>query len=138
MDITLSWKLRHLLCSPPQMGARQYDGWKYPTHYQQAGNKNQIFAKDTWVGAFDDNFQLQPGDVLVKEHWGSSGLPNTDLDYLLRRHGYEKIILIGMLMPAGKCSPKATGLIARCVIAEACWPIAGWNQYAVVARIDFS
>jgi nicotinamidase-related amidase len=49
----------------------QYDGWKYPMPYQQAGDKNQIFAKDTWGGAFHHDFQLQPGDVLVKEHWGS-------------------------------------------------------------------
>jgi nicotinamidase-related amidase len=84
----------------------QYDGWKNLTPYQQAGNKNQIFAKDTWGGSFHDDFQLQPGDVLVKEHWASSGFPNTDLDYLLRRHGYEKIILIGML--ANTCV-EATG-----------------------------
>jgi nicotinamidase-related amidase len=44
-----------------------------------------------------------------QEHWGSSGLPNTDLDYLLRRHGYEKIILIGIL--ANTCIG-ATGRIA--------------------------
>jgi len=48
---------------------------RYLTPYQQAGNKNQIFAKDTWGGAFHDDFQLQSGDALVKEHWGSSGFP---------------------------------------------------------------
>jgi hypothetical protein len=47
------------------------------------------------------------------------------LDYLLRRHGHEKIILIGMLVPAGKCSLRAADLIARCVIAEA------WRQSSV-------
>src|ERR1700736_1104792 len=94
---------------PPQKPEPlQYKGWKYPTPYQQAGNKNQIFAKDTWGGAFHDDFQLQPGDVLAKEHWGSSGFPNTDLDYLLRHHGYEKIILIGLL--ANTCI-QATGRI---------------------------
>jgi nicotinamidase-related amidase len=86
----------------------QYEGWKYPTPYQQAGNKDQIFAKDSWGGTFHDDFQLQPGDILVKEHWGSSGFPNTDLDYPLRRHSYEKIIVIGML--ANTCI-EATGRI---------------------------
>jgi len=86
----------------------QYKGWKYPTPYQQAGNKSQIFAKDTWGGSFHDDFQLQPGDILVKEHWGSSGFPNTDLDHQLRHHGYEKIIVIGML--ANTCI-EATGRI---------------------------
>ena len=77
-----------------------------PHSLSTGGNKNQIFAKDTWGGSFHDDFRLQPGDVLVKEHWASSGFPNTDLDYLLRRHGYEKIILIGML--ANTCV-EATG-----------------------------
>ena len=86
----------------------QYKGWKYPTPYQQAGNENQIFARDTWGGTFHDDFQLQPDDILVKEHWGSSGFPNTDLDHLLRRHGYEKLIVIGMI--ANTCI-EATGRI---------------------------
>jgi hypothetical protein len=63
----------------------QYKGWKYPTPYQQAGYENQIFAKDTWGGTFHDDFQLQPDDTLVTEHWGSSGFSNTDLDYLLTK-----------------------------------------------------
>jgi nicotinamidase-related amidase len=86
----------------------QYDGWKYPTPYQLAGHASQIFAKDTWGGTFHDEFQPQPGDVIVGEHWGSSGFPNTDLDYQLRRRGYEKIIVIGML--ANTCI-EATGRI---------------------------
>jgi len=86
----------------------QYKSWKYPTPYQQAGNKSQIFAKDTWGGSFHDDFQLQPGDILIKEHWGSSGFPNTDLDHQLRHRGYEKIIVIGML--ANTCI-EATGRI---------------------------
>jgi nicotinamidase-related amidase len=86
----------------------QYDGWKYPTPYQLAGHESQIFAKDTWGGTFHDDFQPLPGDVIVVEHWRSSGFPNTDLDYQLRRHGYEKIVVIGML--ANTCI-EATGRI---------------------------
>jgi nicotinamidase-related amidase len=79
-----------------------------PTPYQLAGYESQVFAKDTWGGTFHDDFQPQPGDVIVGEHWGSSGFPNTDLDYQLRRRGYEKIIVIGML--ANTCI-EATGRI---------------------------
>ena len=86
----------------------QHEGWKYPTPYQQARYESQIFAKDTWGGTFHNDFQLQPGDILVTEHWGSSGFSNTDLAYLLKRHGYEKIIVIGML--ANTCI-EATGRI---------------------------
>ncbi len=34
---------------------------------------------------------------MVKEHWGSSGFANTDLDFLLRMHGIHKVIIIGMI-----------------------------------------
>jgi nicotinamidase-related amidase len=51
---------------------------------------------------------VQPGDIVVTEHWASSGFPNTDLDHQLKRYGKEKIILIGLL--ANTCL-EATGRI---------------------------
>lgn len=74
-----------------------YENWKYPTPYQLASAKRQSFAKDTWGGTFHDDFQVRPGDLVAKEHWGSSGFVNTDLDHQLKQHGIEKIIVIGML-----------------------------------------
>jgi nicotinamidase-related amidase len=74
-----------------------YVNWKYPSPYQLAGAEGQIFAKGTWGGTFRDDFQVQPGDIVATEHWGSSGFPNTDLDHQLKRYGKEKIILIGLL-----------------------------------------
>src|SRR5271167_4164006 len=74
-----------------------YKDWKYLSPYQLQAAKNQIFAKGTWGGEFHDDFKLQPGDLVCTEHWGSSGFPNTDLDQLLKRHGREKIICVGLL-----------------------------------------
>jgi nicotinamidase-related amidase len=74
-----------------------YKDWKYPSPYQLQAAKNQIFAKGTWGGEFHDDFKLQPGDLVCTEHWASSGFPNTDLDQLLKRHGREKIICVGLL-----------------------------------------
>jgi nicotinamidase-related amidase len=31
------------------------------------------------------------------EHWCSSGFANTDLDYQLKRHGIERLIVIGLI-----------------------------------------
>lgn len=74
-----------------------YESWKHPTHTQIASNKRQTFAKDTWGGTFHDDFQVQPGDVVIKEHWAQSGFANTDLDQQLKQHGIERIVVIGML-----------------------------------------
>jgi Isochorismatase family len=37
------------------------------------------------------------GDIVVKEHWGSSGFANTDLDFQLKQRGMVKVIVIGLL-----------------------------------------
>lgn len=35
--------------------------------------------------------------MIVKEHWGGSGFANTDLDYLLKQHGIDRVVIVGML-----------------------------------------
>ena len=71
--------------------------WLYPTPYQQNISQYQTFAKDSWGGTFHDDFQPQKGDVVVHEHWQSSGFANTDLDQQLKQHGVRQIVLIGMV-----------------------------------------
>jgi nicotinamidase-related amidase len=74
-----------------------YVSFDNPSPYQLAGANAQIFAKGSWGGTFHDEFQPQPGDVVVHEHWGSSGFANTDLDLQLKQHGVRRVILIGMI-----------------------------------------
>jgi nicotinamidase-related amidase len=86
-----------------------YVSWDHATPYQLAGAKRETFAKGTWGGTFHDDFQPQPGDVVVHEHWGSSGFANTDLDLQLKQYGVRQVILIGMI--AHTCI-EATGRFA--------------------------
>ncbi|MFF3518920.1 isochorismatase family protein [Streptomyces sp. NPDC002573] len=37
------------------------------------------------------------GDVVVAEHWGSSGFANTDLDFQLKQHGITHVVVAGLL-----------------------------------------
>ena len=80
--------------------------WKNVTPYQELQAKLLMFEKGTWGGTFRDDFQPQSNDVVVKEHWGSSGFANTDLDMQLKQHGIRRIVLIGMI--ANTCI-EATG-----------------------------
>lgn len=80
--------------------------WDHPTPYQKVTAERLMFGKGTWGGAFHDDFQPQPGDTVVQEHWGSSGFANTDLDMQLKQHGIERLILVGMI--ANTCI-EATG-----------------------------
>jgi len=71
--------------------------WKHPSPYQQRASHAQVFAAGTWGGEWHPDFQPQAGDVIVKEHWGGSGFANTDLDFLLKQHGIDTLVIVGML-----------------------------------------
>ena len=73
------------------------DGWDHPTPYQRGSAKAQVFAEGSWGGEFRPEFAPQPGDIVVKEHWSSSGFANTDLDMLLKQRLISHVILIGLV-----------------------------------------
>lgn len=74
-----------------------FAGWRHPTPYQLGGHKMQVFAAGSWGGEWHPDFQPQPQDVMIKEHWSGSGFANTDLDLQLKQHRVHKLILIGLL-----------------------------------------
>ncbi len=74
-----------------------FEGWDHPTPYQIQAHAAQVFAKGSWGGEFRDEFAPRTGDMIVKEHWGSNGFANTDLDMLLKQKGVRKVILVGLI-----------------------------------------
>lgn len=74
-----------------------YEGWDHPTPYQVASGQAQAFANGSWGGEWHPDFAPQPGDLIAKEHWGSSGFANTDLDFLLKQRQIERVIVVGLL-----------------------------------------
>jgi len=58
-----------------------YDRWHHPSPSQQAIMKRHTFARGEW----HPDFAPQAGDIVVGEHWGSSGFANTDLDLQLKQ-----------------------------------------------------
>lgn len=77
--------------------AGDFSGWAHPTPYQLGSAKIQVFAKGTWGGEWHPDFAPQPGDIIVKEHWGGSGFANTDLDMLLKQKQVSHVILVGLI-----------------------------------------
>jgi nicotinamidase-related amidase len=70
-----------IFCVPPdRWEPGDYVSFDFPSPYQLGTAKAEVFANGSWGGTFHDDFQPQPGDVIVHEHWGSSGFANTDLD----------------------------------------------------------
>lgn len=74
-----------------------FEQWQHPTPYQLDSAHAQAFAAGSWGGEWHPDFAPQPGDTVVKEHWGGSSFANTDLDVLLRQRGITQLIVIGLL-----------------------------------------
>lgn len=86
-----------------------YKYWKYPTSTQLLTDERQLFAKGSWGGDFHQDLSPAPNDIIIKEHWSQNGFINTDLDFQLKQHDIDRVILIGML--ANSCI-EATGRMA--------------------------
>jgi nicotinamidase-related amidase len=74
-----------------------YEGWDQPTPYQVESGRRQVFARGSWGGEWYPDFAPRPDDIVIKEHWGSSGFANTDLDFRLKQRGIIRLIVVGML-----------------------------------------
>src|SRR5205085_8932032 len=57
----------------------------------------KTFEYGTWGGEFRSEFAPQSAEIVVQEHWCSSGFANTDLDLLLKKHGIHQLIVIGLI-----------------------------------------
>ena len=74
-----------------------YETWKYIAPIQKAAWLRKSFELGTWGGEIRHDFAPQPGDIVALEHWCSSGFANTDLDLQLKKHGVQKLIVIGLI-----------------------------------------
>ena len=74
-----------------------YECWCHPSPTQQLLMTRKTFAKDTWGGEWHPDFAPRGNDIVVHEHWASSGFANTDLDFQLKQHGISHVIVVGLL-----------------------------------------
>ena len=74
-----------------------YETWKTIAPVQKAAWLRKTFEYGTWGGEIRSEFAPQPGDIVALEHWCSSGFANTDLDLQLKRHGIQRLIVIGLI-----------------------------------------
>jgi nicotinamidase-related amidase len=90
-------KLRVFYAMHHRYRAGDYSSWKYVAPVQRAAWRNKSFEFGSWGGEFRAEFVPAPGEIVASEHWCSSGFANTDLDLQLKRHGIQRLIVIGMI-----------------------------------------
>jgi ureidoacrylate peracid hydrolase len=74
-----------------------YETWKHVAPVQKAAWSRKTFEHGTWGGEVRAEFTPQPGEIVAQEHWCSSGFANTDLDLQLKRHGIQRLIVVGLI-----------------------------------------
>ena len=74
-----------------------YESWKYVAPIQKRAWSSKAFEYGTWGGEIRSEFAAQPGDIVAQEDWCSSGFANTDLNLQLKKHGINKLIVIGLV-----------------------------------------
>ena len=74
-----------------------YETWKHIAPIQKAAWSHKTFEYGTWGGEIRPEFAPRAGEIVAQEHWCSSGFANTDLDLLLKTHGIQKLVVIGLL-----------------------------------------
>ena len=74
-----------------------YETWKYIAPTQRSAWSNRAFENGSWGGEIRAGFEPQSRDIVAQEHWCSSGFANTDLDLQLKKHGIQRLIVIGLV-----------------------------------------
>ena len=90
-------KLRVFYALHHRYRAGDYETWKYIAPIQKAAWSRKTFEYGAWGGEIRPKFEPQAGDIVAQEHWGSSGFANTDLDLQLKKHGIDKLIVMGLI-----------------------------------------
>lgn len=73
-----------------------YLNWKFLSP-SQTGSKNMVlFEKGSWGAEFHPDLLPESGDLIAQNHWTASGFANTDLDFLLKMHSIDSVIVVGM------------------------------------------
>jgi nicotinamidase-related amidase len=86
-----------VLCHASPCRPGDYESWKYVAPVQRRAWQAKSFEFGTWRGEFRAEFVPEPGEIVASEHWCSSGFANTDLDLQLKRHGIQRLIVIGLI-----------------------------------------
>ncbi|MDR3660375.1 MAG: cysteine hydrolase [Mycobacterium sp.] len=88
--------LRVFIVPHHQAAPNDYRSWDHLSPTQQRAVERQTFARGSWGAQWHPDFEPWADELVIGQHWASSGFANTDLDFMLKQHHIRKIVLIGM------------------------------------------
>lgn len=115
-----------------------FDGWRQLTDGQRRSAATQLCAEGSWGAQWHPDFEPQPGDVVISEHWAQSGFANTDLDMRLTQHGVQQIVLVGLIANTCLESTARFGMELGYHVTLVRDATAAFSQEAMHAALDVS
>ncbi len=106
--VNLIEKLKSILSSARSFGIKivyvphhqtekgDYLDWKFRAPSHQGSLKYSLFEKGSWGGEFHPELLPKEGDLIAQNHWTASGFANTNLDFLLKQHNIDHVVVVGM------------------------------------------
>jgi len=73
-----------------------YLDWKFRAPSHQHSSEYLLFEKGSWGGEFHPELLPKEGDLIAQNHWTGSGFANTNLDFLLKQHNIDHVVIVGM------------------------------------------
>jgi len=73
-----------------------YLDWKFRAPSHQGSLKDSLFEKGSWGGEFHPRLLPKEGDLIAQNHWTASGFANRNLDFLLKQHNIDHVVIVGM------------------------------------------
>jgi len=73
-----------------------YLDWKFRAPSHQHSSEHLLFEKGSWGGEFHPELLPKEGDLIAQSHWTGSGFANTNLDFLLKQHNIDHVVIVGM------------------------------------------
>ncbi|MFE0629205.1 isochorismatase family cysteine hydrolase [Streptomyces sp. NPDC058864] len=73
-----------------------YRTWDQLSPTQRRVVERQVFALGSWGAEWHPDFVPREDELVIGQHWSSSGFANTDLDMMLKQHGVQRVVFIGM------------------------------------------
>ncbi|MBB5161354.1 cysteine hydrolase family protein [Mycobacterium sp. AZCC_0083] len=87
---------RVLIVPHHQTAPNDYRTWDHLSPTQHRVVEGQTFAAGSWGAQWHPDFEPRTAELVMSQHWASSGFANTDLDMVLKQHRIQKIVIIGM------------------------------------------
>jgi nicotinamidase-related amidase len=96
LGVARSHGLRVFIVPHHQTSPSDYRTWDHLSPTQRRVVERQTFAVGSWGAQWHPDFEPREDELVMRQHWASSGFANTDLDMMLKQHRIQKIVLIGM------------------------------------------